>query len=105
QSLLAFARRGIAGTVGSEQSKAFGRSDGEIETRNGDDGPEPLGERATVDRYDGFFSLSSLSFSGVASCAALSAWSSCMVMLLTPSTSARTFMLSPVPDRPATTAS
>src|SRR2546427_12949888 len=105
QPLEDFDGSGLAGTVGSEQSKAFARLDDEIETRNGDDVPEPLGERATVDRYDGFFSLSSLSFSGVASCAALSAWSSCMVMLLTPSASARTFILSPVPDRPATTAS
>ena len=73
QPLEDFDGSGLAGAVGSEQSKALACLDDEIETRNGDDVPEPLGERATVDRYDCFFSVSSLSFSGVASCAVLSA--------------------------------
>ncbi len=74
QPLEDFDGSGLAGAVGSEQSKALACLDDEIETRNGDDVPEPLGERTTVDRYDCSFSLSlSLSFSGGASCACLSA--------------------------------
>src|SRR5437667_1096641 len=73
QPLEDFDGSGLAGAVGSKQSKALARLEDEIETRNGDDVPEPLGECATVDRYDCFFSASSSSFSGVASCAVLSA--------------------------------
>ncbi len=61
---------GLPGAVGAEQSKAFTRADGEIETRDGHDVTEALRKRATADRYDWAFSLS---FSGGASWAILSA--------------------------------
>src|SRR6266853_2826566 len=95
-------RRRLAGAVRAEQPKAFTGADAEIEAGDRDDVSEALHQRPTVDRYNGFFSLS---FSGGASCADLSAWSSCIVILPTPSASARTFMLSPVPARPAMIAS
>src|SRR5882762_10385189 len=95
-------RRRLAGAVRAEQPKTFAGADAEIEAGDRDDVIEALHQRPTVDRYDGFFSLS---FSGGASCADLSAWSSCIVILFTPSASARTFIFIPVPARPAMIAS
>src|SRR6267143_4479192 len=69
---------GLPGAVRAEQSKALARAHGEIEARDSHDVTEALGQRATVDRYDFGFSLS---FSGGASWAILSACSSCIVIL------------------------
>src|SRR5205809_3530415 len=60
--------------VRPEQPEAFARADREIETGDRYDVIEAFRQRATVDRYDGGFSLSlSLAFSGGASWAILSA--------------------------------
>jgi len=57
---------GLPRPVRAEQPETLAGADREIETGNGNDVTEALGEGATTDRYDVFFSLS---FSGGASCA------------------------------------
>src|SRR2546427_7087941 len=61
QALEDFNGGGLAGAVGAEQPKTLARADGEVEARDRHDVPEALLKRATVDRYDWFFSVS---FSG-----------------------------------------
>src|SRR5437899_12382944 len=93
---------GLAGAVGTEQTEALAGTDGEIQSLDRDHVSEALSEGAAADGYDLWVSLS---FSGGASCAIFSACSSCMAMLFMPSCSARTFIMRPVPARPAIMAS
>jgi hypothetical protein len=70
QALQDFDRSRLPGPVRTEQPEAFAGPDRQVEPSDRDDVTEALGERTTADRYDG---SGSLSFSGRASCAILSA--------------------------------
>src|SRR6266516_2475852 len=92
-------RGGLAGAVGTEQSEAFTGRDGEIEPGDCDHVRVALDEAAAADRRHAQCGWPGGCFgSGVIAC--LSAWSSCIRKLFTPSERPRIFMSIPPPPPP-----